>query len=358
MSKKRIRKTFTFNGVRYYAEGKTGTEAIANRERMKLELEYGLYASRSMTVNQLADLYIKTTLKNRAATQTEKTYKQKLFIIKNHILPAIGSMRVTDVTQVHILQLLAEIAPNYTQNRVNHTLYLLNGMFKLAIASKQCVINPCQDIEKPQGKTVNVRREATVQERNEIYGHQIWIDMVILCGVRPGETAQIRFCDIYNGYMYVDGTKNKNAKRYVPLPAELRARILAIPHDSDDEYVCRMKDNKRSKLWLRLMRDLDMTGTDLVPHCFRHSFVTDLENCPGLPMAAVKTIVGHSMPGVTDNYTHSRQDTCIEALPKLIEYWNRLGLFGLDPALNSHVQPRRMRAVRNKKSVTFVTLNA
>ena len=151
--------------------------------------------------------------------------------------------------------------------------------------------------------------------------------MVILCGLRPGETALVKYSDVGEDVLYVDGTKNKNAKRYVPLPEWLRQRILAQPHTFDGEYVCQMRDNKRSRQWLKLVKEIGLPASDLEPYCFRHSYVTDLENCPGLSQAAIKKTVGHSLEGVTDRYTHSREETARAVLPELLKYWKTQGIF-------------------------------
>lgn len=322
----RIRKSFTWNGKRYYAEGSTELEADRARERMKMELKMGLRADGGMTVSQLADLYMGMIEKSRRGL-SEKTLKQKRSLIERIIKPALGSMPAKAVTQIHIIILLNELSDKYTQKHVDKVVTLLKGIFSLGLATMQCTVHPCLNLERPQGRSESPRREATSIERELYLGHLIWLDMVILCGLRPGETAQIRYCDIGDGYMFVNGTKNKNAKRYVPLPDWLRDRILAQPHTFDTEYVCKMRDNMRSRQWLRLVKKVPLPASDLEPYCFRHSYVTDLENCPGLSQAAIKRTVGHSLEGVTDRYTHSREETVEQMLPELLNYWRQNDLF-------------------------------
>ena len=334
----RVRRTFSWNGKRYYAEGSTALEAERARERMKMELEYGLRSDGDMKVSQLAELYMRT-LETSRRNLTEKTIKQKKSIIERIILPEFGSMAARDVTQIHVMVFLNEQAKKYTQKHVDKISTLLDGIFKMGVASRQCSVNPCDNLERPQGATERPRREATKLERELYLGHLIWLDMVILCGLRPGETARVRYSDIGDGWMYVDGTKNKNAKRYVPLPAWLHDRILEQPHTFPNEYVCQMRDNKRSRQWIRLTESLGLPESDLEPYCFRHSYVTDLENCPGLSQAAIKKTVGHSLSGVTDRYTHSREETAISMLPHLYDYWKSQEFF-------------------EKISVTFVTETA
>lgn len=322
--KKRVRprRSFTFNGQRYWAEGKTVEEAEANKKLMKYQLKNGLYVDGDLTVAQLSELWLDQIQKRKT---TDKTYKGKRSIVKNAINPIIGGVKVSQIKQIHVVQVLDDAAEKYSQGHLDKIYSALHGMFNLALANRFCVTDPCFALEKPQGQDNAIRREATVLERNTYIGYLLWLDMVILCGLRPGETSEIRFEDIHEGYMWVNGTKNANAKRFVPLPDGLRQEILSVPHTFGSEYVCRMRDNRRSREWLDLVNEIGMPESDLVPYCFRHSYVTDLENCPGLSQAAIKKIAGHKVEGITDRYTHSRPETCLEAFPLILAYWDKIG---------------------------------
>lgn len=324
MAKKRIRRSFTYRGKRNFGEGDTVEKAIADRERIRYELEHAFHVVGDIRVDELARLYY-LRLKNK--DMTEKTLAMKKSLLDRVIVPAIGSMRVSDVREIHIMMILDDIASRYTDQYVDKVLTLLNGMFKLARANHFISENPCVYIERPKSTPTKFRREATITERNAYAGHLLWLDLVIYCGLRPGETALIRFSDIHEeGYLYVDGTKNRNAKRYVPLPAFLCRKLLALPHTFPNELLFPMRDNKRSRQWLRLVKELGLPASDLEPYCFRHSYITDLQNCPGLSQAQIKKIAGHSVPGVTDRYTHSREQSAIAALPLLMDYWSNIGL--------------------------------
>ena len=109
----RVKRTFTFNGKRYYADGATALEAEQARERMKMELRMGLRSDGSMTVRQLSEIYM-GQLENSRKNLREKTLKQKRSLIERKILPAIGDMAVKDVTQIHIMVILNELAKNHT----------------------------------------------------------------------------------------------------------------------------------------------------------------------------------------------------------------------------------------------------
>ncbi len=322
MAKKRIRRSFTYRGKRYFGEGDTVEKAIASRERIRYELEHSFHVVGDMRVEELANLYY-LRLKNKDITL--KTLKMKRSIIDRFILPAIGTMRVSDVREIHIMMILDDLASRYTDQTLEKTMTILNGMFKLARANHFTSENPCMYIERPKGKSSSIRREATLDERLAYAGKLPWLDMVIYCGIRPGESGRVRFSDLHEGYMYVDGTKNRNAKRFVPLPEFLRLELLRLPHSFDNELLFPMRDNKRSREWLRLVKEVALPPSDLEPYCFRHSYITDLQNCPGLSQAQIKKIAGHSVPGITDRYTHNREESAIRALPLLLDYWNEIG---------------------------------
>ena len=323
MRKNRIRRSFTYRGRRYYGEGETVEEAIADRERIRYELEHSAHAVGDMRVSELADLYY-LRLKNKDIT--EKTLKMKKSLMDRIIVPAIGTMRVSDVRELHIMMILDGIAARYTDQYVDKVITILSGMFRLARANCLIAEDPCSYIERPKCKKTKIRREATLTERRTYANRLLWLDLVIFCGLRPGETARVKYSDIHEGWLYVDGTKNRNAKRYVPLPDFLRVELSALPHTFQEELLFPMRDGKRSRQWLRLVKELALPPSDLEPYCFRHSYITDLQNCPGLSQAQIKKIAGHSVQGVTDRYTHAREQSAISALPLLETYWEEIGL--------------------------------
>jgi len=148
-------------------------------------------------------------------------------------------MRINTVRELHISMILQrDVELGHSSEHVSRILQVCRDMFRIALANRIISSNPCEYVTLPERNSPVGRREATTLKRNLLYGHLIWLDMIMLCGLRSGETARIRFCDIDDRYMFVDGTKNKNTKRDIPLPKELRNRILSIPYTFDKEYVC------------------------------------------------------------------------------------------------------------------------
>lgn len=178
MAKKRIRRSFTYRGKRYFGEGDTVEKAIADLERIHYELEHSFHVVGNMRVEELADLYYRR-LKNKDITP--KTLKMRRSIIDRFILPAIGHMRVPDVREIHIMMIMDDLASKYTDQTLEKTMSVLNGMFKLARANHFSSENSCLYIERPKGKPSFIRREATLDERLAYAGKLPWLDMVIYC---------------------------------------------------------------------------------------------------------------------------------------------------------------------------------
>ena len=72
----------------------------------------------------------------------------------------------------------------------------------------------------------------------------------------------------------------------------------------------------------KLQDTLKLPKSDLEPYCFRHSYVTDLAHIPGMTIANIKRITGHSLEEMTERYTHSRYEEAVKVLPMLEKYWN------------------------------------
>ena len=153
--KKRIRKTFTHNGKRYFAEGRTLEEAIANRERMKWELEHGVHVGRYITVNELAELWYDRL--DAKTSITQKTIDGRKSITNNYILPLIGGMRVANVKELHITMVLENAAKGHTKGHVKNVLAALRQLFRLALANDLCSKDPCEYVSCPDATPQKIR---------------------------------------------------------------------------------------------------------------------------------------------------------------------------------------------------------
>ena len=175
----------------------------------------------------------------------------------------------------------------------------------------------------------------------------MFLAVLYYLGLRRGEALGLKWGDFdfdedqvhiqrdldYTCSTAQDGSlKTEAADRYVPIPPELKEKLLAN-RGVDDEYVFQTKKGKPlphasfKRMWNRLMMAagcvewrevkegtsrpddiLKQIKTTLTPHYFRHNYVTMLYESGIDPLIAMK-IVGHTDYQTTANiYTHIKEE--------------------------------------------------
>jgi integrase/recombinase XerD len=125
--------------------------------------------------------------------------------------------------------------------------------------------------------------------------------LLALTGLRISELANLRLCDITNGFIYV--RRGKGAKdRAIPLPKSLarplksHARTEGIGH-SDNLFAIRKKELYNIVKKYAIAAGID----DFSPHSLRHFFATTLVE-KGANLRAVQELMGHARIQTTAIY--------------------------------------------------------
>lgn len=346
MGTKLIRKTMRYNGKQYEGYGKTEREAM-----MKLADKIAAVKRGEISIN--GSMSVDTWYKQWKATykdpkdMTGKSlgmYDEKY---NKYIKPRIGTMKLQDVTDVHLQAIMNEQA-GMSDSHCKKLRSVLQQLFKRARQSRLIVYDPAELLELPR-TAKRKRRSLTDAERKAVlevaktHRSGLWILTLLYTGMRPGETAALQWDDIdfKKGEIHVhaakeSGTNNTIKKpktdagdRIIPLHAELKPRLKAASrHPSGYVFVTGagnpQNENSLRRLWTGFKRDLDIymgakvkqnkieksvIAKDLVPYCFRHTFCTDMQKA-GVPLNVAKEIMGHSDIQTTANiYTHRDLDT-------------------------------------------------
>ena len=111
-----IRKTKVFEGHRYEGCGKTEEEAYRKLfAKIEAAKRGELVTSKNMTVNTWANTWLDTYIaprvrepgkKKSRGTMNEASYKSKEALVYNYIVPAIGTVKMNDVTPVMLQRVL------------------------------------------------------------------------------------------------------------------------------------------------------------------------------------------------------------------------------------------------------------
>ena len=131
--------------------------------------------------------------------------------------------------------------------------------------------------------------------------NQILVLLIIECGPRVREIANLRICDVIDGWVCLDG---KTGPRWVPVSQELTDLLRAL---ADGDVVFAnfrgkpMTDRDVDYLVSGLQEKAGITGWYLGVHLMRHSFATNyLRNGGGV--FQLKEIMGHASIATTMRY--------------------------------------------------------
>lgn len=332
-----VKKSFRdSNGKRHYVYGKSEKDAIAKRERLKIQIEQGIAKkSSSMPFKEWAKIALDTYKPNVSA----RYKKQMESRLAKHINPVIGQMPIGRITLIECQQTMNRLA-GMSKSTITKTSQELKFYFDSARKSGLIPKNPAEDMVKPNGYE-NKRRSLSPAEREAFLKiapkdeRFILFELMLYCGCRPAEAATVKYEDVVemNGipFLHIRGTKTANSDRFVPLPKELQSRLYKtalLGFCAVTTTGKRHTETTYKRLSARLKREMDITlgaklyrnhivesvlADDFVPYLFRHTYCTDLKKM-GVDVRIAKDLMGHEDIRTTANiYDHSDDDTLMLA---------------------------------------------
>lgn len=151
----------------------------------------------SLTVEEWAWIWFKTYKEEHVGASQRRNLE---IIIRKHICPAIGFMPIRDVRQLHIQQLMNNLA-GQSKSQLVKIRGTLKQIFEQAYNNNKIESNPVKGITMPEA-TEGHRRALTPAEQKTLLDvcqtHRggLWVRFMLECGLRRGETIPLRWNDI------------------------------------------------------------------------------------------------------------------------------------------------------------------
>lgn len=350
-----------YDGKKYTASGKTQKAAIKSLSRKIADAKNGVGTiNKNMTVGAWVEVWLETFVKS--SDLTPKSYKNVECKVNRHIVGTIGTMKLRDVKEVHLQKILNDQS-GMSMSHVTKLRDYMKQIFHRALKSKLIPYSPADDLELPKAADKK-RRPLTDEERSAIlktaqtHPAGLWVKTMLYCGLRPGETVPLRWCDIdfeknvVNVHQALESgskdtiksPKSKAGYRLVPIPEHLIADLKS-QQGRPLEYIFTQtlpenkgKHHTPSSLrcyWDSFKRQLDLDmgaevyrnqivksklSDDLTPYVLRHTYGTDLQ-AAGVPINIAKYLMGHADISTTANiYTHENEET-IKRAAELINFY-------------------------------------
>ncbi len=353
-----IRKTFTFEGVRYEVTGKTEEEVLEKKLRRLEELEAGRMDF-NKTVKEWAEVWYKEYIAPRKITAKSKAmYRGTL---DREIIPALGRLKLRQVTELHLQKILNRHAGE-SSSGVEKLRMVMKALFKRAYLSRLLPFDPSEGLVLPE-TTENGHRSLTEAERAALLAvaayptfdgkanrSGCWLLLMLRCGLRPGETGTLKKADVdlkgrtlhvrsarESGSSREKAPKTKAGVRDVPIPEDLVPWLEKQLQADASPYLITQKDKKTPlsetsmrRRWETVKKYMDIElgaktervklpgarrhslvitesvlAEDLDLYDLRHTYCTDLE-IAGVPINVAKELMGHADIATTANiYTHA-----------------------------------------------------
>ena len=350
-----VKKHFMFEGVDYYAYGKTVTEAEQAKAAKLAELATGVIDRE----NPKLDTYYESFTENRRKSTKEATLRGQInqyrkcadVIIYNKV--RLGDIRIRNIKprDVQTVQQALEARGNCTRT-VNDALAHLNHLFNTAIKDDIIDKNPCRAINKlrrtePQARdTVHraLSKEETaifLEAAQDSYFVNVF-KIMLSTGMRLGEVAALTEGDLdrnyinisktltrteNGGYIIGDSPKTATGKRRIPLTDQTREILrqqrklnellfgavdLSKPlFRSPRGYL--LKENTLNREIKKYTDKLEIEY--FTSHALRATFATRFIEQRPQDYKILSEILGHADTAITLNlYTHVMDDSKMAAM--------------------------------------------
>lgn len=274
------------------------------------------------TVAGLCDRFIEEHAVHRCKPITLREYRRS---IENHIKPAIGPFRLTDVTRADVAQLHHKMRE--TPYQANRVLAVISKMFNMAEiwGLRPDGSNPCRHVPKYQEKPrerflsqAEIARLAEVLDRVEMENPEISpavnaIRLLMLTGCRLSEIQTLKWEYVRPPYLILPDSKT--GARKIPIDGTIEAVLNRIEHLPDNPYVItgivpgqHLTDLQRP--WRRIRTYANLNDVRL--HDLRHTYASNAI-AAGLPIEMIGKLLGHTQIQTTMRYAHLADDPVREA---------------------------------------------
>ncbi len=293
------------------------------------------------TLREFSSIFLETSkLRNK-----QSTIDAKVKILKWHLLPLIGDMRLDEITYTTIEDLKLALAsqkvkrprktpadgvyPTLSPKTVNKSLMVLHRI--LVVARKRHLIDFVPDFEwlrAPLGEFDFLDYGEADRLIKAAEGQlKTMIIVALRTGLRHGELLALRWQDVdlvagrivvrQNVVRGVIGTPQSGKPREIPLGEEVRNALKTHRHLRGPLVFCNMDGKMLTDSELRNPLNHVVKRAGLARsigwHCLRHTFASHLA-MRGATLKVIQDLLGHSTITMTMRYAHLAPEIARDAV--------------------------------------------
>ena len=283
--------------------------------------------SRAITISE----YLSDWLTHVQKSRRRKTYLLYEGLLRNHVVPHVGRVRLCDVRRVHIRKLLDALSGHIGSRTLQLVHRVLRQAFAEAIEDGLLRVNPCTRKDKPRHYTPD-REPLTLEEVRRLLraarqsGYYLLLYLALATGMRQGEIFGLRWQDIdfdtHSLYVRSSLGRDESGRPLLTPPKASRARRIDMGFELE-KLLDAHRERKASETWIftdtagepldkdRFVRGvflplLKRAGVRRIRfHDLRHTSAT-LALSSGVNVKVVSERLGHSSAKMTlDVYTRA-----------------------------------------------------
>jgi len=295
--------------------------------------------------NMLLSDWLRIWLADMRGTVKQSSYQTYLALVRNHVLPELGSLALSQLTAETILDFSDRLALlGLSASTIRSACRLVSASLRYAQEEGYIAKNPCRKLKIPVEPTKN-QRVLTGEEQKKVgaaaqESSELPILLAAYTGMRLGEICALRWTDVDwekgtvcvcrtaqrirrsegGTILIVDTPKSVRSRRVLPVPAFLLALLKQRRGAGQNGYIfgteLRPAEPRTvQRRFQSLLKYVGVTGVHF--HTLRHSFATQLIEL-GVDIKTVSSLLGHSSARTTlDFYAHSRMETQRAAVERL-----------------------------------------
>lgn len=310
---------------------------------------------RELRMAGLVDLYEKEGCyvlrgKRQGEPMKPTTKAYTMARLRHHVVPLLGSKRVSEIAPADIERMVREIAAGKTakdekagpRKRIivrggagagRKVARDLSALFTFAIRKGLRTDNPCE--VAAIRKTDNRRTRYLSLDEVERLGKALEnlsadgvnpkaLDIVrlwALTGARRTEIAGLKWSEIDFEHSCLRLSDSKTGASVRPLAAPALALLAALPRESGTPYVFPATSGDghfqgAKRIWPRVVKLANLPG--VTPHTLRHTLGSSAVSV-GETLVMTGAILGHSEARSTSIYAHVQQDPAARAAARAVE---------------------------------------
>lgn len=364
--------------IGYDEHGKPKRKTLYGRTIMELDKKVADFKSLQnkgiiiddggMTVRQWSEKWLEL-YKADKAYNTFMMYKRT---VDNHIIPSLGSIRLSALKKHQIQELLNNIIQSGHQRTAELVKLTLHQIIQQAIIEEYIYKDVTVGLslpkkEKPKKRALTDAEKALIQKADLSPKERAFIDLLYYTGVRRGEALALMVSDIdfVNKKVKINknlvmkdkisevkqSPKTEAGNREIPIPDKLFKSLKNHVSDISSVYLFTMQNGELMtkssfrRFWDNILDKINIAAggekykrtdlqkenekpslrliaDDITPHMFRHTYATSLYYA-GIDIKTAQALLGHSSIQMTmDIYTHLDDKKILSAGDKLNNFFD------------------------------------